>query len=76
MRQVVVLFLVAAMLNLANGQGIGEVFSVMAGYPVTYSSINANHNNIIWRLDARGSNAWGAESIDLRQWIQVTSTTP
>ena len=52
-----------------------EVYSVLAGYPVTYSSRNSGNDCSIFRLDIQ-SNSWCAGTNDRQQWLQVSSMNP
>lgn len=52
-----------------------EVFTVLAGYPVTYSSRFNAYDCEIFRLDVR-NNAWSAGINDKQQWVQISSMAP
>lgn len=55
--------------------GKNEVFSVLCGFPVTYSSIYPHADCQIWRLGT-DAYAWSPSANDLNQWIQVSSVKP
>ena len=54
-----------------------EVYSVLSGYPVSYSSRHGNHNNYLFRIEDSSSQvAWGAKTNNNNQWVQVSSILP
>ena len=52
-----------------------EVYSVLAGHPVSYSSKSPEKDCDIHRLDAQGK-GWCPETDDKEQWVQVSSMIP
>lgn len=73
MKNIVLLFLLAVAHVLAGCTN--EVFSVLTGYPVTYSTRMPAHDCSIFRLDI-SDYAFSAGINDKQQWVQVSSMNP
>jgi hypothetical protein len=75
MLKIMMLAMVCLLIVPALSGCTNEVYSVLAGYPVTYSSRHSAHECSIFRLDIQDY-AFSAGVSDKQQWVQTTSMNP